>query len=458
MPKDPAGKSAPPGGFKKGAWYSGYQFDGSGFPQRAGVESIGSKTGQDAPTFSDQDRSFIQSERIRADQIQAPTQLSLPSSTSSGEFVTGLTAGVDQAKQALEDSIARQQGEIDTKLSDLRSKEKETLGKIEPLVEPFREELETTERERLFINQNFEENQALVNELDQLLTEGNELIRQQQEVTGLAAVRNPRIQKAMDDVAARSGVIEAVINARNGQIAQAENMIDRTIAAIAGDRQDQISYYGIILDLDRKDILSLDQTSRKLAQEQLDIKKGDLVRAQATADYVKQLLIDPATAALMGEGGVKLTDSISEINAKLTQATYAREVRDMSNAVIADGWQGVVSPKGVPKDELRILTDSKGKKHYYRVKEKADGRVGTASEREVSRVTDTISNQAINFPDVVVSFANQMSLSEIYSAYGQSAMGEKFGRPTESSNEISLLYKWARGDITENEYRAALGG
>jgi uncharacterized membrane protein len=64
----------------------------------------------------------------------------------------------------------------------------------------------------------------------------------------------------------------------------------------------------------------------------------------------------------------------------------------------------------------------------------------------------------MNFPDVVVSYANQLSLSEIYSAYAKSTMGQQWGRPGESSNEIALLYKWARGEITEAEYREALEG
>jgi hypothetical protein len=459
--KDPTGKAAPPGGFKTGGWYSGYQYWNGSFAPRAGQihpQSNQAGAGGDAPTFSSQDASFIQQERVRANQIQAPVQFSLPSTTSSSEFVTGVTAEAEQAKRDLQDTLTRQQGEIDVKIAGLREKEKETLGEVKTLTTPFREELETAERDRLFINQNFEENQVLVSELDQLLTEGNELIRQQQEVTGLAAVRNPRIQKSMDDVAARTGVIQAVINARNGQIAVAENMIDRSVAAIAGDRQDQIAYYETILNLNRQDILNLDNVSQKLAQEQLDIKKGDLARANATADYIKQLLIDPATAALMGEGGVKLTDSVQDINSKLSQATYAREVRDLSNEMTLSGAEVLVSPTGIPKDELRVLTDSKGQKHFYRVKDKADGRVGTAGERAVERVKTSISDQAINFPDVVVSYANQLTLSEIYSAYNQSAMGEKFGRPGESPNEIALLYKWARGEITENEYRAALGG
>lgn len=457
--KDPTGKAAPSGGFQKGGWYSGYQFDGSGFSQPAGVESIGAKAGQNAPTFSTQDANFIQSERMRANQIQAPVQVSLPSTTATSDFITGVTSEADQARTALDDTLSRRQSEIDSQIAVLRDKEKETLGQIQTLTSPFRQDLENAERDRLFINQNFEANQELVNELDSLLTEGNNVIRQAEEVTGLAAVRNPRIQKTMDNITARIGVIQSVINARNGQIAVAENMIDRSISAIVADRTDQISYYETILSLNRQDILRLDDKSEKIAEEQLNLKKLDLSRATETADYIKKLLIDPGTAALMGKAGVTLNDSVEQINEKLTQATYVEEVANLSNAVLAEGGQAVISPKGIPSDELRILTDSRGQKHYYRVpKSTSGGRGGTESERIISRASDEISVRATDFPTAVVSFANQLSLSEIYAAYAQSDMGQKYGRPVESSNEIALLYRWARGEISENEYRAALGG
>lgn len=453
--KDPAGNAAPAGGFKTGGWYSGYQYWNGSFAPVAGQFHPSSNQGSgDAPTQSATDASYIQSERVRASQIQAPVNVSLPSSTSQSDFVTGLTAEVQQARAALESEIAGQKSSIDAQSSVLRGKEQQTLGEIKKLTTPFRENLEASERDRLHINQNFEANQDLVNELDSLLTEGNELIRQQKEVTGLAAVRNPRIQKAMDDVAARAGVIEAVINARNGQIAVAENMIDRTANAIAADRQDQIAYYETVLNLNRQDIIRLDDASAKLAQEQLNLKKGDLERAQATVDYVKQLLIDPNTASLMAEGGVKLTDSVEQINQKVSNATYAREVRDLSNEMVLNGAEVLISTKGVPKDELRVLTDSRGVKHYYRVKQKVG--TGTESERAVNNASQSISDKMMNFSDAIDFYAPVLSLPEIYAAYNQSEMGKMWGRPGEDPSDIVLAYRRASGEITEAEMKEFL--
>jgi hypothetical protein len=307
---------------------------------------------------------YVQQQRVNATDLQSPVNLGLPSGQSSTE--SGLQAQADAARTTLNNSLATQKAEADRKLVDLQTKEQATLGNIQQLSTPFRQDLETTQREKLYVNQNFEANQKLTDELDQLLTEGNNLIKQQQQVTGLAAIRNPRVQKTMEDVNARVGVIQAVMNARNSQIGQAYNMIDRTANAIAQDRQDQISYYQTVLSLNRQDMLSLDTQSKKLADEQLSLLKVDLSRAQDTQDYVKKLLINPDTAGLMGEAGVTLNDSVGQINAKLKTAQQTRDVVDMSNKMALSGYTVVVDPSGVPANQLVTITDSSGGKHYYR--------------------------------------------------------------------------------------------
>lgn len=309
---------------------------------------------------------------IQAQQIQAP--VSVPySSGATTQAVSGLNQDVVNARNAITESLKAQQAANDAKLADMQAKEQDALKQIGTLTTPFRADLEAAQREKLYINQNFEANQALVNELDSLLTEGNNLIKQQQSVTGLAAVRNPRIQQTMSDVAARAGVIQAVMSARNGQIAQAYTMIDRTSNAIAADRQDQINYYQTIISLNRQDMLSVTEDNKKVAEEKLNLLKNDLSQAQETANYVKQLMINPDTAQLMGDAGVTLNDSVDTIKVKLGNATYAKEVRDMANGMATNGYTAVFDPKGVPSNKLITITDSRGNKYYYKKQETGSG-------------------------------------------------------------------------------------
>lgn len=347
-----------------GGWYNGQQWNGSslGAP---GVENVGANTGKAVSSAVVAQTNPANVNYIQAQQIQAP--VSVPySSGATTQNVAGLNQDVANARSAITESLKTKQAANDAKLADMQAKEQNALKQIGTLTTPFRADLEAAQREKLYINQNFEANQGLVNELDQLLTEGNNAIKQQQEVTGLAAVRNPRIQQTMSDIAARAGVIQAVISARNGQIAQAYTMIDRTSNAIAADRQDQINYYDTIISLNRQDMLSVTDDNKKIAEEKLSLLKNDLARAQDTSDYIKKLMINPETAQLMGDAGVNLNDSVEMINSKLGQATYAREVRDMSNKMATGGYTAVFDPKGVPANQLITVTDSRGQKYYYK--------------------------------------------------------------------------------------------
>lgn len=329
---------------------------------------------------------------ISAPAIQAP--VNVPYSTDpTGQFVGSLASQVNVSAKAVSDLLAKQKAENEAKLAALRTKEAETLTKVGEISTPFREDLEKTERERLYINENFEANQKLTSELDTLLTEGNELIKQQKEVTGLSAIRNPRIQKTMDDVASRAGVIQAVISARNGQISVAENMIDRSIGAITADRQERLNYYSTILNLNSRDIVSLDSEQKQIAQQEVATAQKFLDSAIKNADYLKQLLVNPATAALMGEAGVKITDTPEQISAKLSQASYKKEVSDLNNKMTIAGNTQVFDPSTVSASQLVTVSDSKGNKYYYKKEEKPLSTTQT-TDTYLKKISDTISGRS----------------------------------------------------------------
>lgn len=452
------GISAPSGGFQEGGYYDGRQFKG-GLLGEAGHDFEGNRISDEVVAQTDPANVGFISSQISADSISQPPTLNLPSGSATGDTVGSLQDTVNVTRSNLEQTLGARKTAVDAELAVLKDKERATLDKVGALSTPFREDLEKKESERLYINENFEANQALVSELDQLLTEGNDLIKQQQEVTGLSAVRNPRIQKAMNDVASRAGVIEAVINARNGQIGQAQNMIDRTVRAINADRNDQITYYETILNLNNRDILSLDADSKNIAQEQLDLVKGDLTRAQATQDYVKQLMIDPSTAGLMGEAGVSLTDSVETINSKMSQAQYAREVKDMSNEIALEGGQAVMSPAGIPAGQLITLTDSRGNKRYYKVptgSSLATGGAGAKAGSTQFRI-EQASKQEMSYPDFIKNYAGSMELGDIREAYEQSPWGQQFGRPEEDPLEIKAIYDVYSGALSVDEARRQYG-
>lgn len=198
--------------------------------------------------------------------------------------------------------------------------------------------------------------------------------------------------------------------------------------------------------------------SRRIAQEQTNLLKYDLENTQKTVDAIKSLMIDPASALLVAQAGVSLNDTVETINAKMAQAQYANEVREMSNEFTSQGAIAIIDPSSVPKDQLRSFTDSKGKVHYYKMPKEKTTTTGTASERAASNAAAIISKNSMNFTEAIDAFANQLSLSEIYTAYAQSEMGKKYGLPKENPQAVALAYKVARGEMTAAEAREILQG
>lgn len=260
------------------------------------------------------------------------------------EYMTSMTDNVAKRRAALDTRLKTQKEEVDRKTTKLEKEQKDLLEKdVKPLTDPFREKLETSERERLYINENFEANQKLTEELDTLLTEGNNLIRYNQGLPASQRIVGARTDKAISDVAARAGVIEAVMTARNNQIGQAYNLIDRSVAAITADRADKLAYYDTLLSLNKEKLLNLSNESKKIAEEQTTLMKGDLQRAEQTADYIKELMISPEHAQLVADAGVTLNDSVDEINKKLAVATKRQSVIDFTNEMKADGYKAAVA-------------------------------------------------------------------------------------------------------------------
>ena len=266
-----------------------------------------------------------------------------------------LNSAVDTDRLTLENAYKTQLEKLQTQIDesnknmeDLNTLQAEGVENVGELLTPFRKKLEDAERERLHITENFEANQKLTNELSTLLTEGNALIAQQKAITGLASIRNPRIDKTISDVNARAGVIQAVMNTRNGQISQAYNMIDRTVNAITADNNDRLTYYKTLYnfyegkkDTEGKKLVTLTNDKKTFLNAQIGMLENDLARSQANADYIKELMKDPDVALFMAKAGVTLNDAPEQVNAKMAEQSQTQQVEDFKNDKIADGYEYV---------------------------------------------------------------------------------------------------------------------
>lgn len=276
----------------------------------------------------------------------APPVLPTPTAQTEHEtFLASQEGSVEAARKALEDRYKAEISRIDAeqatsqkRVDELTKKEEGIIeGPVQDLSQPFRADMERGERSRFKVEENYSENQKLVEELDGLLTESNAIMKKLSEtkIPGLAGLQqSPRMINALNNVAARVGVVNAVMAARNNQINVAENMIDRSVNAVNADRKDQLNYYQTLLnffdkqrDEEGNKLINLDKEETAFLGAQIGLLENDLTRSQESADYIKKLMIDPETANLVAKAGVTLNDSPEEINKKFATYIDAEEIK-----------------------------------------------------------------------------------------------------------------------------------
>lgn len=294
------------------------------------------------------------------------------------EDTISLQAQVERQRKELEDSYQRQLDDIERQRKEQeriqeeqRKKQEGILGQLETQTTPFREDLERTERQRLQVEQNFFANQALVNELDKLLTESTSLMRQlqTQRVPGLAGLQqSDRMIKAYETAQSRIAIVEAVMSARNNQIGTALTFIDRTKGAIQQDRQDRISYLESLFNFYEQTrneagqkIFNLTKDEKDIINRQIRLLEADYERAEATAQRIKDLMLE--NPLMVAEAGISLNDTEEEISKKLADWQYATEVRELKNELESKGLREVPQPNA----NTFTYTDSRGKEKYFEV-------------------------------------------------------------------------------------------
>lgn len=307
-------------------------------------------------------------------QPKAPSVASAYTAGVGGE-VASLRANLEAEYKRQRDSLTTERDRLQKEQDAARAAQEKALGDAQHLTTPFRADLETKERERLKIEDNFFANQKLVSEMESI---ASGLEAEAKAITDVAApetIQQGKLGKVKADATARLGMLQAVFAARNNQIGQAEQFIDRSVEAITADRKDQLAYYSSVLEFYGKresdtgaKLLDVSKEDRAFAEKQVALLEGDLADTKARADRIKEMLTDPKTAEVLAGAGVKLNDSEEEINRKLADYAYQKNVIDLTNTMEEKGYQYLPVPAliaGKPENELVRLKDSKGKERVY---------------------------------------------------------------------------------------------
>jgi hypothetical protein len=341
---------------------------------------------------------------VPAGSVKPVTAPTLPEPTAPGlqaNYIGGVQQNLDTTRKAFEDSLKsqreqleKQRKEYEASIAELNTKQEGVIqNNVQPLLQPFRENLEKTERERLKVEENFFENQKIVNEIQSLATTLQQDMAQVKDIAAPAHIQEGKTARIKEDSLARIGLLQAVVSIRNGQISTALNFIDRSTEAIVADRKDQLNYYQTLLNFyeGQKDekgqrLVNVEKQDLDFVKAQVGLLESDLASAQKSFDNIKNMMTDPATADILARSGVKLTDTPEEVNTKLSDYSYTQESRELDQSMIKDGYEYILPSMTKGKAEARLLRikDSRGieRVYYQKIPPKVTGSGTTVQDQE----------------------------------------------------------------------------
>lgn len=301
----------------------------------------------------------------------APTLPAPQAGNTMETYTASLTGQIEGLKTQIQMEADKRAAEYDVKIKALEQEQADMqdaqdaglAGIDEATKKVVADKQAALELEKQRFDENYNANQALIGEMDALLTTGNQLVEEMRGTTGLASIMNPRIAKTMSDVAARTGVIQAVLSARNGQMSYAQQQLGTTYDALTSMHTDQINYYKTVMDFSSKQEKEAKDEISTLTSEQkvfLDVKvkmlEADLNRLQKTRDTLQDAMMDPETANTYAMAGVTMNDSVEQIQYKLAQYGYSKELSDKSNKMVEQGY----SSTPIAGVQPVYVTDSRG--------------------------------------------------------------------------------------------------
>jgi hypothetical protein len=309
--------------------------------------------------------------------------------TNTDSFNQGSATEIANLKEQLNSAYTEQQKAAEKKIAEAQKKSDELASKQEEILKSadptqgvnyeqeqriIKNQLDAAEASSATLKQNFEDNQKAIGELESLYTEAMNTINQAKSQTGLSSIRTPRINQTIDYYNARKGVLQAVMAARDDQINFAHSIIDNAAEKSAASKNEQLNYYNSLLNfysgqqgVQENRISELTATEQKYIQAKIGMIENELTQAQETASYIKQLMLDPATANSMQKANVSLNDSVATINEKLAKQGNIDAATDEINKMTAQGYRSISQAEfnAKPSYETTSFTDNNGTTHYF---------------------------------------------------------------------------------------------
>lgn len=387
-------------------------------------------------------------------------------------------AALDNSIQSQRDQLAQQQKQLQDQIDSFNTKEQSTIqNDIQPLLAPFRQQLEDSQRSKFQVEENYADNQKTINEIETLANGLQQDILNAQSTPAPAAILEGKVGQIKQDALARIGVLQAVVSMRNGQISTAENFIDRSVQAITADRQDQLNYYNTILKFydTQKDeagnkLIDVKKQDLDALKSQQALLENDMKEAQTNFDSIKQMMLDPAKADIIARAGVKLTDTPQQVAQKISTYNYGQEKSDLQNQFALKGYSLLPFPEqaaGKDPSQLLRVVDSQGKEMiFYNPSATSSGitlGTGTVAQRNNNPGNIKVSDYSLNlFKDLGANASSTQAtdggsfLTFPTPEAGFQAMGRLLKSGTYADMRVGdALSKWSNGGYGANVAQAA---
>lgn len=267
-------------------------------------------------------------------------------------FNESMMVALERERKRYQELLAEKEKETSKELESKRKEEKETVEKMDPTTRPTytqeqritQQQLDAAEYASGTLATDLQKRRSFVDEMESILTENNAILKREANVPLSSRVLSKRVSETLRENEARAGVLQATISALDGNMSQAHNIINNARNAVSADWNDRVNYYGTLLNLANRDILRLSDENREYARMEMSLIKEDLDKLDNTVEYIKQLMINPQTARFMADAGIKMTDTIEEINEKLSKQALQEEREQMINDLTMRGYKYVVAP------------------------------------------------------------------------------------------------------------------
>ena len=401
--------------------------------------------------------------------IKPSTKVTLPQSDAGNiydSYNTSLTANVDAIKNNLTETYDKKLKENQDKRAKLEKQQADTLKMMDPTKRDTYEqeqkimqnELNASELASGTIEDDFNKRRRITSELENLLNQSNALMGKEKGMPLNQRVLNSRVSNTMSDISSRAGVLEATISAIDGNISGAYNIIKHAKDTVSANWNDELNYYNTILDINQKGLLDLDAESKEIADKKVGMIESNLKRVQDTADYMKELMVDPDSAQFVADAGVKLTDSIEEINTKLAAQSTIQQVNETKNEMVKDGYIYVPFPTSTTGLVPITVGD---KTMYFKPKaEKSTGGGSTTTKTNVLTPTNKTKllgigltlNEINQIQSDVATYGLEKALEGLDDENVKTALTEIYGGEGETAADIDSE-TYLRDNLTEKELK-----